>query len=121
VLRDQNSIDHLKEVYNHDYVITLDELPNIQAYLEDSQLKKITSLIDGCLKTGDLSGPAYVQVTNSFKQVQDQYNKGHHDQAINHLQKLQKHLNNIELPTISNDAKQVLLSNSDELIHIFSE
>ncbi|GIP24351.1 glycosyl hydrolase [Paenibacillus sp. J22TS3] len=27
-----NSLDHLKKVYNHDYVVTLDELPNIKTY-----------------------------------------------------------------------------------------
>ncbi len=34
-----NSLDHLKKVYNHDYVVTLDELPNIKTYpIENNEI-----------------------------------------------------------------------------------
>jgi mannan endo-1,4-beta-mannosidase len=121
VLSDQNSIEHLKEVYNSDYVKTLDELPKISTYLEDTQMKKIAGLLEGYAKSGDLSGPAYVQTANSFKQVEEQYKKGHLEQAKNHLTDLQKHLNNGELQTISAEAKKVVLANAGELMQIFSE
>lgn len=32
VLREQTSIDHLKKVYNHDYVLVLDDLPDLKTY-----------------------------------------------------------------------------------------
>lgn len=39
ILREQNSEEHLKNVYNHDYVITLDELPDFETYKEDVPLE----------------------------------------------------------------------------------
>lgn len=36
VLREQNSIEYLKKVYNHDNVITLDELPDLRTYLDEN-------------------------------------------------------------------------------------
>jgi len=62
-----------------------------------------------------------VQTANSFKQVEEQYKKGHLEQAKNHLTDLQKHLNNGELQTISAEAKKVILANAGELMQIFSE
>lgn len=35
ILRDENSVEHLQKVYNHEYVITLDELPDLKEYKED--------------------------------------------------------------------------------------
>lgn len=122
ILTEQNSVEHLQKVYNHDYVITRDELPNLNTYLEDQQMEKVDRLLDEYADSGDLAGPILVQVTNSFAQVQHQFSKGSNKQAVKHIQKFQKHLNNKALQKyVSKDAKKTLLTNTDILIDTLSK
>jgi mannan endo-1,4-beta-mannosidase len=118
----ENNIAHLQKVYNHDYVITRDELPPLKTYLEDTQIARITKLVDQYAKSGELSGPLLAQVSNNFDTAVNFYHQGNKKQAMKHLQDLQKHLNNEALENhVSDKAKQDLLENTNALIELLSE
>jgi hypothetical protein len=48
-LTDDNSPEHIDYVYNHDYVLTLDELPDIMDYAEggNSSVARVTTMVEG--------------------------------------------------------------------------
>lgn len=116
VLKDQNSQEHLKKVYNHDYVITLDEMPNLKTYNEDVLLRKLSTIIDKYEKDSELTGALKKQLNNSYKQIQDQFNKKHYKQAVQHVDKFKESLDNKGLQNnISENAKIELNKTLDEL------
>lgn len=116
ILKEQNSPEHLKKVYNHDYVLTLDELPDLKNYLEERQLEKISQLITNYSETGQLNEPLQSKVRNGFKQVSDQFRKGNLKQAVFHIENIQKHLDNKSMDKhISLPSKKDLYTNLDEL------
>ncbi|MFB3169545.1 glycosyl hydrolase [Neobacillus sp. 179-C4.2 HS] len=120
VLRNQNSKEHLRKVYNHDYVITLDEMPNLITYREDSLLRRLSNLIDENKEKGELTGPLQKQLKDRLAQIQDQFNQKHYKQAVHQLDHFKKSLDNkalqnnvtentkIELNKILNELRIIL-------------
>ncbi|MGM7719705.1 glycosyl hydrolase [Metabacillus sp. Hm71] len=120
VLKEHNSPEHLKKVYNHEYVLTRDELPDLPTYLEKRQIQKIQDLMTKYTDTGQLTEPLLTKITNSFKEVKEQFEKGHLKQAVIHIENIQKHLNNESMGEhVSLAAKKDLSANLAELKGIF--
>ncbi|WP_052737732.1 glycosyl hydrolase [Bacillus sp. SA1-12] len=116
VLKEHTSPEHLKKVYNHDYVVTLDELPDLTTYLEKRQFQKISDLLTSYSDTGQLKGPLLAKITNSFKQLEGQFEKGHKKQAVIHLENMQKHVNHESMEEhVSITVKKDLNVNLNEL------
>jgi len=119
ILTEQNSTEHLVKVYNHDYVLTLDELPELATYLEDSQFAALSGLIDEYKTSGELSGPLAAQVANSFKQAEHHYAAGRTKQAAKHLEDLIKHLaRGSSSNHVSAEAAKALREAAERLIQI---
>jgi len=120
VLKDQNTIDHLKKVYNHDYVLTLDELPNLKTFLSDSiptQFQQIDDTINRFSADGQLDKPIASQLTNSLRQAEKHFQTGQFKQATKKLEDLQKSLENPgQQKNIGPDAKRLLTVNANVLI-----
>lgn len=77
----------------------------------------IGQLIEKYSSTGDLNGSLEVQLTNSLKQSQDQYRKGHRAQSIKSAKDFLKHLENQGLADqITAEAKRALSNEIDILI-----
>ena len=125
VLRQQNSIDHLMKVYNHDYVVTLDELPNLKTYLKDSienQFRQVEGFIDRFIEAGELGKPMATQLTNRLNQAKHHYEKGQMKQAIKKLEDFHKSMDNSGLEKhISSNAKRLLKENTNILLLSLSE
>ncbi|GKU30564.1 TIM-barrel domain-containing protein [Clostridium folliculivorans] len=86
-----------------------------------TSIASMRSLIDGYIKTGELSGPIIPQLTNSLDQAQHQLDKGRKDNAIEHMQDFKKHLNNDALKKCTGEnARKVLNSDADAIIKIWS-
>ena len=121
VLKNQNSKEHLKKVYNHDYVITLDEMPNLKTYREDSLLLKLSNLIDENKEKGELTGPLLKQLKNRLTQIQDQFNQKHYRQAVQQLDQFKKSLDNKGLQNnVTENAKIELNKTLNELRSLLS-
>ncbi|MBS4198044.1 hypothetical protein KHA93_00020 [Bacillus sp. FJAT-49732] len=120
VLRDQNTIDHLKKVYSHDYVLTLDELPNLKTYLSDSVSTQFTQLDDSINRfsaDGQLGKPIVSQLSNDLRQAEKHFQKGQFKQAIKKLEDIKKSLDNPgQQKNIEHDAKRFLKVNTNVLI-----
>ncbi|MDY7224696.1 glycosyl hydrolase [Halalkalibacterium halodurans] len=122
ILRNQNSEEHLRKVYNHDYVITLDKLPNLKTYREDALIQTLSNLIDENKKNGKLTDPLLKQLNNRLWLIQDHFNKKHYKQAVQHLDKFKKSLNNKALQNnITEDTKIELSETLDELRILLSK
>jgi mannan endo-1,4-beta-mannosidase len=121
VLKNQNSKEHLKKVYNHDYVITLDEMPNLKTYREDSLLLKLSNLIDENKEKGELTGTLLKQLKNRLTQIQDQFNQKHYRQAVQQLDQFKKSLDNKGLQNnVTENAKIELNKTLNELRSLLS-
>ncbi len=77
----------------------------------------IEQLLESYIASGDISGPLQNQLTNKFEQAMDQLSKGHHDQAIKHLEDFLKLIGNPpQQDNISAEAKAVLVADVNALI-----
>ncbi|MFZ5987890.1 MAG: glycosyl hydrolase [Bacillota bacterium] len=56
----ENSLDHMKKVFNHDYVITLDELPDLKTY----PVGDVTPQPTPPVTAGDLNGDGNIDSTD---------------------------------------------------------
>ncbi|RCW76883.1 glycosyl hydrolase [Saliterribacillus persicus] len=122
VLRNQNSEEHLKKVYNHDYVITLDEMPKLKLYRENSLLTKLSNLIHENQEKGELTGPLLKQSKNRLLRIQDHFDKKQYKQVIQHLDQFEKSLNNKALQdNVTEKTKAELIDTLDEFRAILKE
>lgn len=122
VLKNQNSVEHLKKVYNHDYVITLDEMPNLKTYREDAVFLKLSNLMDGYKEKGEIKDPLQMQLRNRLTQIQDQFRKKHYKQAIKHLEDFKKNLDKKALQNnMTENTKAELYKTLEELRVILSD
>ncbi|MBS4197787.1 family 16 glycosylhydrolase [Lederbergia citri] len=79
-------------------------------------------LLDSYIANGDVTGPLTNQLSNSLKQADHQYEKGHQKQSIKAVEDFIKHINNKALQKhITTDAKRVLTENAEELIKLWAE
>lgn len=69
LITDNNSIDHLKEVYNHENVITLDELPNLDTYLEVRQLKETIKILNEYREDEQIEEPIFNDMVSVINQL----------------------------------------------------
>ncbi|UII23662.1 glycosyl hydrolase [Fulvivirga ligni] len=58
-----NTQSHLVEVFNHDYVITLDELPNIATYVNQPNVEEQITAIDGIPSFKIYPNPVHANLT----------------------------------------------------------
>ncbi|MFJ5717834.1 penicillin binding protein PBP4B [Neobacillus sp. NPDC093127] len=82
----------------------------------------IGKLIKKFADSGELGGPMKVQLTNSLKQSEDQYKKGHKAQAIKSSQDFLKHMDNQGLQKhITKNAKEALETEVNILIEALTD
>ena len=90
---------------------------------EDSTtLEHMNNLLESYIATGEVNGPLTNQLSNSLKQAEHQYEKGHQKQAIKSMEDFIKHINNKGLQKhISPDAKRILIENAEALIRLWAD
>ena len=57
-------------------------------------LDYLNNLLENYITTGKVNGPLTNQLSNSLKQAEHQYEKGHQKQAIKKMEDFIKHINN---------------------------
>ncbi|MBS4223924.1 beta-glucanase [Bacillus sp. FJAT-49682] len=85
-------------------------------------LDYLNNLLENYITTGDVNGPLTNQLTNSLKQAEHQYVKGHQKQATKSMEDFIKHISNKALQKhITPDAKRVLIENAGALIQLWTD
>ncbi|MBS4179080.1 family 16 glycosylhydrolase [Bacillus sp. FJAT-49731] len=90
---------------------------------EDSiTLEYMNDLLENYITTGEVNGPLTNQLSNSLKQADHQYVKGHQKQAIESMEDFIKHISNSALQKhITQDAKRILIENAEALIQLWAD
>lgn len=102
-----NSVEHLRKVYSHPYVLTRDELPLLPAYPLTS-FDELGGLVDRFAQAGAVQGTLLSDLRAKLKQSVQHEGKGHTKQAVKHLQDFQKKLDGANASDITPAAKAEL-------------
>ncbi|MCZ8510949.1 cadherin-like beta sandwich domain-containing protein [Paenibacillus filicis] len=86
-----------------------------------TSVSAMQQLIAKFIASGEINGPLGTQITNKFTQSLDQLSKGHHDQAIKHMQDVLKQIEQAKQGEISDHAKQVLTTDANAIIEAWSK
>jgi mannan endo-1,4-beta-mannosidase len=84
-----NTVAHIKEVFNHPFVLTLDELPRISDYPLTS-FTELNNLLQGLARSKEVGSRALPGLTAKLRQARDQESKGHMTQSLKHLDDFKK-------------------------------
>lgn len=85
-------------------------------------VQSIRNRITQYIASGDLKGDLVVQLTNSLKQAEFQYDKGSVTMAVIHMNNFIKHLNNPDMQVnVTEAARAALEANAKALIKLWSE
>ena len=86
----------------------------------DVSLEYMNDLLESYIATGEVNGPLTNQLSNSLKQAEHQYEKGHQKQAVKMMEEFIKHINNKGLQKhVTPDAKIILIENAEALIQLW--
>ena len=82
----------------------------------------LNNLLENYITAGKVNGPLTNQLSNTLKQAEHQYEKGHQKQAVKKMEDFIKHINNKGLQKhISPDAKIILIENAEALIQLWAD
>lgn len=84
-----NTVAHIQEVFNHPFVLTLDELPRISDYPLTS-FTELNNLLQGLARSKEVGSRALPGLTAKLRQARDQESKGHMTQSLKHLDDFKK-------------------------------
>jgi regulation of enolase protein 1 (concanavalin A-like superfamily) len=107
-----------------------DQLPDFQPipfhkiglYTAQDQIAYLQQLLDQYKESGDVNGSLANQLSNALDQVKHQFQKGSEKQALHHINKFLKHLNNPPMQNrISVNAKANLTEEASALVGMWSE
>lgn len=114
--RTDSSVAHLQKVFNHPYVLTLDELPAIASYPLTS-FGELQSQLDRLSQSGDVDEPLLARLNNEVRVARDFASQTFVLQSVKHLGEVQRQLAKPENDAfISAEARSLLKAYTDLLL-----